>query len=75
LCEFVIKINKNSNMRMARNEIVDLGEYIINIDYNGDGRLNVSVLDELGGEIESLFISNSEDNDNDVGDINTINLN
>ena len=30
-------------MRMARNEIVDLGEYIINIDYNGDGRLNVSV--------------------------------
>tara|TARA_B100000963_G_C22574302_1_gene647627 strand:+ start:244 stop:456 length:213 start_codon:yes stop_codon:yes gene_type:complete len=70
-----MKFNKNINMRTARNKIVDLGEYIINIDYDGDGRLNVSVLDELGGEIESLFISNSEDNDNDVDDINTINLN
>ena len=75
MCGFVMKFNKNINMRTARNKIVDLGEYIINIDYDGDGRLNVSVLDELGGEIESLFISNSEDNDNDVDDINTINLN
>ena len=50
---------------------IDLGEYIIEIQYNEqNGELDVTVFDELEEIIESINISNSE-NDNDFN----INLN
>jgi len=53
------------------NRRIDLGEYIIEIEYNeSKSELDVTVLDELGGIIETINISNSE-NDNDF----KINLN
>jgi len=58
-------------MRIPKNEIIDLGEYKILIDYDGDGGLDVTVLDELGDEIEGIYISNSED----IDDIDTFNIN
>ena len=62
-------------MRIPRNEVVYLGEYKIIIKYDGDGGLDVSVLDELGGEIEGIYISDLEDyDDEEKGSIN-INLN
>lgn len=60
-------------MRIPRNEIVDLGEYMIIIKYDGDGGLDVSVLDELGDEIEGIYISDLENYDDD--EFNSINLN
>lgn len=48
---------------------VDLGEYIINIEYddNGSGYLKISVLDELEEEVESIEIMNDEnEEDNDI---------
>ena len=48
----------------------DLGEYIVNIDYDADTcELNVEVLDELGDIIESIHISNDDDDtsDKDIG--------
>ena len=50
-------------MRIPKNEIIDLGEYKVLINYDGDGGLDVTVLDELGDEIEGIYISNSEDID------------
>jgi hypothetical protein len=42
---------------------IDLGEYIIEINYNeANGELDVIVLDELEEIIESINISNSEHN-------------
>lgn len=58
-------------MRIPKNDIIDLGEYKILIDYDGDGGLDVTVLDELGDEIEGIYISNSED----IDDIDTFNIN
>ena len=50
---------------------IDLGEYIIEIKYDGEnGELDVTVLDELEEIIESINITNSE-HDNDF----KINLN
>ncbi len=48
---------------------VDLGEYIINIEYNDDGSgyLKVTVLDELEEEVENIEIMN--DNNDDVNPI------
>ena len=60
-------------MRIPKSDIVDLGEYRILIDYDGQGGLDITVLDELGEEIEGLYISNAEDDD-DNNDID-INLN
>jgi hypothetical protein len=58
-------------MRIPKNDIIDLGEYKILIDYDGDGGLDVTILDELGDEIEGIYISNSEDIDDiDRFDIN-----
>jgi len=58
-------------MRIPKNEIIDLGEYKVLINYDGDGGLDVTVLDELGDEIEGIYISNSEDIDDiDRFDIN-----
>ena len=58
-------------MRIPKNDIIDLGEYKILIDYDGDGGLDVTVLDELGDEIEGIYITNSED----IDDIDTFNIN
>lgn len=43
---------------------VDLGEYIINIEYNDDGSgyLKVTVLDELEEEVENIEIINDDEN-------------
>lgn len=44
---------------------VDLGEYIINIEYNDDGSgyLKVNIFDELGDEIESIEVSNENEDE------------
>jgi hypothetical protein len=45
---------------------VDLGEYKVVIEYDddsGSGYINVTILDELGGIIESLEVDNFTDND------------
>ncbi len=39
---------------------VDLGEYIITINYNQNGDLEIEVLDELGEQIEGIYISNKK---------------
>jgi len=38
---------------------IDFGEYIVSIIYYGDGEIDVSVLDELGNEIEGIYITNN----------------
>jgi hypothetical protein len=58
---------------------VDLGEYIIDIEYDDvTGAIEVSVLDELEGIIESITITNAEDSsdddDNDDVDFNDYNI-
>jgi len=45
---------------------IDLGEFLIVIKYNDeDGSLNVSIYDELEELIESIDITNSEDEDDE----------
>ncbi len=61
-------------MRIPRNDIIDVGEYKILVEYDGDGGLDITVLDELGEEIEGLYISNAEDGDDLSNDLD-INLN
>ena len=63
-------------MGIPRNEIIDLGEYKITIDYDGKGGLDIMVLDELDGEIEGIYISdlNIDETDNNEDDFD-INLN
>jgi|TARA_R110000751_G_scaffold5670_1_gene25542 hypothetical protein len=39
---------------------VDLGEYIITINYDQNGDLEIEVLDELGEQIEGIYISNKK---------------
>ena len=39
---------------------VDLGEYIITINYGQNGDLEIEVLDELGEQIEGIYISNKK---------------
>jgi hypothetical protein len=49
---------------------VDLGEYIIIIDYDDvTGSLDVTVLDELEGVIEAINVTNDEDPDNEEPEI------
>jgi len=62
-------------MRIPRNEVVDFGEYKVIINYDGDGGINISVLDELGGEIEGLYISDVDDYDEEPQNDININLN
>ena len=52
-------------MRKAKDEVLVLGEYIITMEYDGNGKLDIIVFDELGEEIEGLFISNSDEIDDD----------
>jgi hypothetical protein len=42
---------------------IDLGEYkvIINYDNSGNGHIVVEVLDELDGPIDSIEVTNSDD--------------
>lgn len=63
-------------MGIPKNEIIDLGEYKVVIEYDGKGGLDVTVLDEADGEIEGLYISdlNVDDIDNDENNFD-INLN
>lgn len=55
-------------MNLPKSEIINLGEYTITVDYNGDGELDIIVFDELGEEVEGLFISNASDDDIDMID-------
>ena len=61
-------------MNMKRYDVIDVGEYKIIIDYKGDGELDVRILDELGDEVEGIYISNDE-KDDDIEDGNTIDIN
>ncbi len=57
---------------MKFNKIIDLGEYIIEIEYDDlTGALELTVLDELGEIIESMMITNSDEEDNN----NNFNIN
>ena len=54
---------------------IDLGEYIIVVEYNDtDSSLYVTVLDELEGVIEAIKVTNDED-DEIEGDDETYKLN
>jgi hypothetical protein len=49
----------------------DFGEYIVYITYYGDGKIDVSILDEFGDEIEGIYISDDDGNsDNNRFDFN-----
>lgn len=56
---------------------IDLGEYLIKIDYDKEtGRLNIGVYDELDEIIESINITNDEDiEDLESDDIGIIDIN
>lgn len=67
---------------MVTKKTVDLGEYIVNITYDNEtGSISVEVLDELHEVIESMDITNIEndkdrdDDDNDAAINIDINLN
>jgi hypothetical protein len=60
---------------MKTTKKIDLGEYIIVIEYNdADSSLYVTVLDELEGVIEAIKVTNDED-DEVEGDDDTYKLN
>tara|TARA_R110001592_G_scaffold323647_4_gene603053 strand:+ start:1970 stop:2149 length:180 start_codon:yes stop_codon:yes gene_type:complete len=48
---------------------IDLGEYIIKINYRGDGKLDINVLDELREQIEGIYISNGDSSELDIESI------
>jgi hypothetical protein len=63
-------------MRLPKNELLDYDEYSIEIIYDGKGGLDITVFDELGEEIEGLYISDSDDEEgDDITDYLDINLN
>lgn len=62
-------------MNIPRTEIIDLGEYKVTLNYDGDGGLEIMVYDELGDEIEGLDISNYGDDDDDTNNQIEINPN
>tara|TARA_R110000824_G_scaffold39939_5_gene120207 strand:+ start:296 stop:436 length:141 start_codon:yes stop_codon:yes gene_type:complete len=41
------------------NKEIDLGEYLISINYDGNGSLDVEIFDELGEQIEGIYISDA----------------
>ena len=56
----------NKIIVMSKNKRVDLGEYIVDIFYDEKtGEIEVSVLDELGDVIESISITNENNEDVD----------
>jgi hypothetical protein len=61
---FMIFIIKIDIMEIVKK--IDLGEYVIVVRYNDeDGSLNVSIYDELEELVESVDITNSEDEDDE----------
>jgi hypothetical protein len=61
---------------MVTKKTVDLGEYIVNITYDNEtGSISVEVLDELHEVIESMDITNIEDNKNEGDDDNDAAIN
>jgi hypothetical protein len=40
---------------------IDLGEYLITINYEGNGILEVEIFDELGEQVEGIYISDSNE--------------
>lgn len=50
-------------MRLPQRKVINLDEYVVLIEYDGKGKLEISVLDELGDEIEGLYISDCTDCD------------
>jgi len=47
---------------------VDLGEYVVKIFYDKNtGDLDIEVIDELGDIIESMNITNDENDEEDLG--------
>jgi hypothetical protein len=59
-------------MHLKRYDVIDVGEYKIIVDYEGSqsGVLDITVLDELGDEIEGLYISNDLEVEEGEPDIN-----
>ena len=54
---------------MLIKKTVDLGEYVVNIDYDDEtGAIEVSVLDELQDVIETIVITNVIDDSNNKSD-------
>jgi hypothetical protein len=46
---------------------VDLGEYKVDIEYDDTtGAIEVSVLDELEGVIEAIYVTNSHEGDDSI---------
>ncbi len=62
------------NMRIPKSDVIDLGEYKVLVNYDGEGGLDITVLEELGDEIEGLYISDADDEDNSSSGLN-LNLN
>lgn len=46
--------------KMKNKEEIDLGEYIVKITYSGNGKLDIDVFDELGEQVEGIYITNEE---------------
>ncbi len=42
---------------------IDFGEYVVIATYYGDGKIDVVVLDEFGDEIEGIYISEYNEDD------------
>jgi hypothetical protein len=40
---------------------INLGEYLITINHQENGLLEVEIFDELGEQIEGIYISNSDE--------------
>jgi hypothetical protein len=60
---------------MLIKKTVDLGEYVVNIDYDDEtGAIEVSVLDELQDVIETIVITNVIDDSNNKDDDDDIDV-
>jgi len=50
-------------LKPKRMQEIDLGEYLITINYNGNSVLEVDIFDQLGEQIEGIYISDAEEED------------
>jgi hypothetical protein len=62
-------------MRLPVSKVVDLDEYKVIIEYDGKGGLDVTVLDELGDEVEGIYISDCVDCDDTPEEDDGLNIN
>ncbi len=54
------------NLKLSKEEkYIDFGEYKVLISYYGNGTIDITLFDELGDEIESIYVSDN-DNDDDI---------